>query len=378
VQALKIRSQGLDFGLKDETQSKIKNQKSKILWVGSIDGMERTLVEKAGLPFEAISAMGLRGKNPFAALKALWMLGQGYRQSSQIIQRFRPDVLFVTGGYVCVPMTLVAKRFGVPIIIYLPDIEPGWAIKFLAHFAKRVAVTTAETVPFFKQGLTVVTGYPVRAELFNLNEPNKNSVFPKNRVFEKLAQRKAMARHQLGLIDDLPVLLVFGGSRGARSLNQAITAELEAYLQICQIVHVSGTLDEAWVQAKRNELSADVQPRYHPTAYLHDDMITALLAADLVVSRAGASVLGEFPSVGLPSILVPYPYAGAHQTANANYLAKHEAAIVIQEVDIKQFLRETVIRIITNRQKLKTMGQACQALAKPEAAAKLAQLILEN
>ena len=194
------------------------------------------------------------------------------------------------------------------LFIYLPDIEPGLAIKFLARFARRVAVTTTEARQFFKPGLTVVTGYPVRAELFPA--PATAGESP-----------KVAARRRLNLQDDLPVLLVFGGSRGARSINQAVAAQLEDFLAVSQLVHVTGSLDETWVHARREALPARLQARYHVSVYLHEDMTAALLAADLVISRAGASVLGEFPAVGLPAILVPYPYAGAHQALNADYLA---------------------------------------------------------
>ena len=322
--------------------------------------MEQTLVDRAGLKIESIPAAGLRGKNPLAFVRGLWVLAQGYQHSRQIIRRFRPDVLFVTGGYVCVPMTLAARQAGVPIIIYLPDIEPGLAIKFLARFADRVAVTTAEAQGFFKAGLTVVTGYPVRAELFAMHRGGKSA-----------------ARRELDLNDDLPVLLVFGGSRGARSINQAITDQLEDYLQVCQVVHVTGALDERWVWAKWAELPGDLPPRYHPWAYLHEKMIAALVAADLVVSRAGASVLGEFPAVGLPAVLVPYPYAGEHQTLNAQHLARHQAAVIVDNADLTEKLKDTVINLITDGEKLEIMSQACQELAQPDAAAHLAQEILE-
>lgn len=323
--------------------------------------MEQALVERAGLKIELISAVGLRGKNPLAALKSLGVLGLGYRQSRRLIERFQPEVVFVTGGYVCAPVTLAARRAGIPIIIYLPDIEPGLAIKFLARFASRVAVTAPEAQSFFKPGLTVVTGYPVRAELLG----------------QSLAERKPAARRQLGLSDELPVVLVFGGSRGARSLNRAVAGQLEAYLSVCQLVHVTGSLDEGWGLARRAELPSESQARYHVSAYLHEEMVTALLAADLVISRAGASVLGEFPAVGLPAILVPYPYAGAHQNVNAQYLAQHQAAVIINDTELDSQLKDTVINLITNPQKLQAMRQAGQKLARPEAAARLAQEILE-
>ncbi len=327
--------------------------------------MEQALVERANLTFESITASGLRGKDPVAILKGLWTLGQGYVQSRRIIRRFQPDVLFVTGGYVCVPITLAARQAGVPVIIYLPDIEPGLAIKFLARLANRVAVTAADSRQFFKPDLTVVTGYPVRAAL------------SKHPSGQGEAGVKAEARRQLGLHPDWPVLLVFGGSRGARSLNRAVAGEIEAYLTVSQVIHVSGSLDEAWVQARRAELPAALQARYQVSAYLHEEMIAALQAADLAVSRAGASILGEFPAVGLPAVLVPYPYAGAHQALNAEYLAKQGAALVIEDSELDLRLKDTVVELMTDQNRLQAMRTASRNLAKPEAASRLAQEILE-
>ncbi len=326
--------------------------------------MERDLVTRADVPFEAVSAAALRGRNPLALAQGVWTLLQGYQQSYRLLQRFQPDVIFVTGGYVCVPVTLAAWRLRCPVLIYLPDIEPGLAIKFLARFARRVAVTAADAQPFFRDGLTVITGYPVRPEL---RIPTAD-----------LPLAKQNARQQLHLTDDLPVLLVFGGSRGARSLNQAITQDATTYLERCQILHLTGQLDYETVLAQRGALPLDLQTRYHVHAYLHDDMVSALLAADLVVSRAGASVLGEFPAVGLPSVLVPYPYAGAHQRLNAEYLVRQQAAIMLNDVDIKSFLCDTVLDIILNPQKLAAMSQAARQLAQPDAAERLAHQILEE
>lgn len=318
--------------------------------------MEKALVARASLPFDGISAAGLRGKNPVVAARGLWQLTQGFRQSLRLVKDFQPDAVFVTGGYVCVPVTLAAYRAGIPILIYLPDIEPGFAIKFLSRFATRVAVTTAETQQFFKPGLTVVTGYPVRAKLFETHTE---------------------ARQHFNLQPDLPTLLVFGGSRGARSINRAITENIEAYLNVGQVIHITGNLDIAWVQARRDGLSKAQQARYYVAPYLHEAMPLALHAADVGVSRAGASVLGEFPAVGLAAILVPYPYAGAHQKQNAAYLERHGAAVVINDSDLQPMLKETIVTLLTQPQKLQAMRQASRALAQPQAAQNLAQAILE-
>jgi len=333
-------------------------EEAQILWVGSQGGMEQALVERAGLKIQLISAVGVRGKNPVAAAQSLATQYRGYGQSRDIIRQFQPEAVFVTGGYVCVPVTLAARRAGVPVLIYLPDIEPGLAIKFLARFAQRVAVTTPDSQKFFRPGQTVVTGYPVRPEL--LQQPDQSA-----------------ARRRLNLDDDSPVLLVFGGSRGARSINQAVTAAIEDFLGAAQMVHITGPLDFSQVQARRAALPAQQQARYHVFEYLHQEMTAALLSASLVVSRAGASVLGEFPVIGLPAILAPYPYAGTHQALNANYLARHGAAVVINDADLARTLKETALNLITNPQKLQHMSQASRALAQPNAADQLAQEILE-
>lgn len=332
----------------------------EILWVGSRGGMEEDLVGRAGLKIKSIPATSVRGKNPLALGRSLLTLKQGIAESRQIISRFQPDLLFVTGGYVCVPVALAARWAGVPVIIYLPDIEPGWAIKFLARFAGKVAVTTAEAQQFFKPGLTVVTGYPVSPDFFSQREAGKTA-----------------ARQQLGLTDDLPVLLVFGGSRGARSINIAVTHYLQEYLQVSQIVHVTGTLDELNVRERQAQMPENLRMRYHVSAYMHHEKVAAFVAADLVISRAGASVMGELPAAGLPGILVPYPYAGAHQTLNAKYLAQHQAAIIVNDAELDEKLKPTVLELLADKAKLNQMAQASANLAQPDAAQRLAREIVE-
>ncbi|MFQ5612405.1 MAG: undecaprenyldiphospho-muramoylpentapeptide beta-N-acetylglucosaminyltransferase, partial [Anaerolineae bacterium] len=320
----------------------------ELLWVGSADGMEQELAARAGIPLATIPAAGLRGKNPVAAGRGLWALGRGYGHSLRLVRRFQPDALFVTGGYVCTPVTLAARRARVPVLIYLPDIEPGLAIKFLSRFADRVAVTAPEAQRFFRPGLTVVSGYPVRPELYQT--------------------QRGEARARLGLEPAEPVLLVFGGSRGARSINRAVGAAIEELLEAAQVVHISGHLDAGWMQARRSELGAAQQARYHLYRYLHAEMSDALAAADLVVSRAGASVLGEYPALGLPAILVPYPHAGAHQARNAAYLAGRGAAVVVNDADLATNLKGATLSLLADRARRAQMAAAARALARPRAA----------
>jgi UDP-N-acetylglucosamine--N-acetylmuramyl-(pentapeptide) pyrophosphoryl-undecaprenol N-acetylglucosamine transferase len=264
-----------------------------ICWVGSTGGVEESLAARADVPFNGISAAGVRGRNPLAILGGLWALNRGFWQARQLVGTFRPDVLFVTGGYVSVPVTLAARLAGVPILIYLPDMQPGLAIKFLARLADRVAVTAPSATDYFKPDQAVVTGYPVRRGLFERDPVG--------------------ARVRLGFDRESgspPVLLIFGGSQGAHSINQAVCKDIEELLEEAQVIHVSGQRDADWTQARRASLPERLRARYHLHPYLHEEMVDALLAADLVVSRAGASTLGEFPAVGLAAVLVPYPHAG--------------------------------------------------------------------
>jgi UDP-N-acetylglucosamine--N-acetylmuramyl-(pentapeptide) pyrophosphoryl-undecaprenol N-acetylglucosamine transferase len=164
-----------------------------------------------------------------------------------------------------------------------------------------------------------------------------------------------------------------GGSRGAASINRALAAALPELLPRCQIVHISGPADWHAAAETAAKLPAALQPWYHPHPYLHDEMPLALAAADLVVARAGAATLGEFPAVGLPSILAPYPYAGQHQDANAAYLAERGAAVIVADSDLHARLASSVLELLNAPGRLAQMGQAARALARPDAAAKIAR-----
>jgi UDP-N-acetylglucosamine--N-acetylmuramyl-(pentapeptide) pyrophosphoryl-undecaprenol N-acetylglucosamine transferase len=311
--------------------------------------VEEELATRAGVPFEAIESGQMRGMAPWVAARNLLKAGHGVRQAGRLIARFRPEVVFVTGGFVAGPVVLAAWRAGVPVFIYLPDVEPGLAIRRMSRFARRVGVTFPEVARWFP-GKAVVTGYPVRQEIL------------------ALAGQRAQARTQLGLLGDLPVLLVFGGSRGARSINQALAKALPELLPHCQVVHISGTLDWATVETQAHNLADELRPRYHAYPYLHEEMPAALAAAELVVARAGASTLGEFPALGLPSILAPYPYSGQHQEVNADYLAQRGAAIKLPDSELSEQLGTTVLRLLQDPTELAAMSQATRSLAQPAAA----------
>jgi UDP-N-acetylglucosamine--N-acetylmuramyl-(pentapeptide) pyrophosphoryl-undecaprenol N-acetylglucosamine transferase len=247
----------------------------------------------------------------------------------------------------------VAARH-IPSLLFVPDIEPGLAIKAIAPFTDSIAVTAQESKAYFsKRSKVFVSGYPTRPELAKWE--------PKS------------ARKHFNLQDDVPVILVFGGSKGARSINNAILDNLPGLLNIAQIIHISGELDWPGVAAKHKILSEDQSARYHAFPYLPEEMGAALAAADLGISRSGASTLGEFPLHALAAILVPYPYAWRYQSVNAQHLANRGAAIILKDSQLGTELIPTINNLLDNPAQLQAMRTSMQSLSHPQAAALIGQ-----
>jgi len=309
--------------------------------------MESGLVKRSGIDFKAIPAAGVHGVGLKALPRNLWQLGRGMLVSRRILREFKPDVLFFTGGYVAVPMALAGMK--VPSLLYVPDIEPGLALRTLARFADKIAITSENSRRYFKRPERLcLTGYPTRPDLSGWT--------------------RSKARQAMKLTDEAPVLLVVGGSKGARSINNAILAVLPRLLEKTQVVHVTGELD--WQEVERRTKAAKLEraSRYHAYPYLHEEMGAALAAADLVISRAGASTLGEYPLAGLPAILVPYPHAWRYQKVNAEYLVQHGAAILLEDNQLQENLLPTATSLLDQPEKLAAMHEAMQSLSHPQAA----------
>ena len=323
-----------------------------ILWIGSRGGPEEELVGHAGIDFAGLAAGGLRGMGVLATIRNALRIAGSVRKARHLLSQFRADVLLVTGGYACVAVTLAGRLQRIPVVIYLPDVVPGLAIRFLGRFATTVAVTSEESYHFFRREKVVVSGYPVRSDVFDLD--------------------RAEARQLLGIDPEARTLLAFGGSRGARSINQALVAGLDELLPVCQIVHISGRLDADWVAGVAKRLAAPLRERYHHYAYLND-MPQALVAADLAVARAGAATLGEFPAAKLPALLVPYPYSGQHQNPNAEYMERNGAARVLPDAELEGKLVPTVLELLGDEAALADMRESAHAMARPDAAHVIAE-----
>lgn len=330
-----------------------------ILWIGTEGEMEETLVQRAGLHLETISGGPIVGVPPATRARNAARLARGYGAASRIMRRFQPGVAFMTGGYVAAPVAAAARRHGVPVVIYLPDVEPGASIRMVTRVARKIACTTDLSRAFVPEAKMVVTGYPVRADI---------------RAAAALSREAALA--QFNLRAGRPTLFVFGGSRGARNINRALMNCLPDLLIDTQVIHVSGTLTWDEVAAFAPALPASLRDFYRPYPYLHEEMGAALRAADLVIARAGASMLGECPAFGLPAVLVPLTFAWRYQKVNADYLVDRGAAVQLTDETLHETLLPTVRGLLANRSRLEGMGRAAAALDKPDAARNLARLIL--
>ena len=332
-----------------------KNTSLETLSVGGEGGLEEELVKRAGISYRSIPAAGVHGVGLRSLPGNITKLTRGVLASRRILREFKPDVLFFTGGYVAAPMAVAGLR--IPAALYVPDIEPGLALKFLARFADVVAVTAPDSNQYFaRSSKLVLTGYPLRADLSNWSR-------------EKATQH-------FGLDSAKPTLLVTGGSKGARSINMAVLKNLKELLEITQIIHVTGSLDWPVVEKKIQELPAHLKHFYHAMPYSHE-MGAALSAADLVLSRAGASTLGEYPFFGLPAVLVPYPYAWRYQKVNADYLVKRNGAIILQDELLEDKLLSVMKDLLNDKANLSDMRAAMQTLSQPKDAELIATQLLE-
>lgn len=326
-----------------------------VLYVGA-GGQETDIVKRAGFDMREVSAAPIRGRMPWQMAANGGKIGVGIQQARRILNDFHPSVVFSTGGYASVPVAVAARSRGVPLALYLPDLNPGWAVRAIARLAQRVCATAIESLRSLPSGKTVVTGYPVREEFWNVN--------------------RAIGRERLGLDPEEKVLFITGASSGAHSLNQAVASELTGILQLCEVIHLSGRADEGWLREIRDGLPDELRARYHLHGYMHDEYPWAMAAADLAVTRAGASTLGELPAMALPAVLVPGTFAGAHQRPNARYLARAGAAVVLENDDLDKLL-PVVGELLADDARLRSMREASRRLARPNAAGRIAQILFE-
>ena len=270
-----------------------------------------------------------------------------------IYRKFNPQVVLGMGGFTSTAPVLAGRFRGIATFIHESNAVPGKANRLTARAVSAVMLGFKECAPFFPKTRTEITGTPVRTELVRLD--------------------RADSRRKLGLREDLPTLLVMGGSQGASGINQALIKALPFLQGVpLQVIHLSGTRDE--------RLVADNYRRENVPAYIgafHHQMEEVYSAADLVVARAGAASLAEFAAFSLPAILIPFPYAADdHQTRNAEIYAHADAAILLKQSDLSgELLARNIRELMENPQRLQQMAANCARLAPRDAAGRVANTI---
>ncbi len=330
---------------------------AEFLYIGTEKGLESKLVPMENIPFKSIHITGFKRKISFENVKTIIRFMKGVNQSKQMLREFQADVVIGTGGYVCGPVVYAASKLGIPTIIHEQNSVPGLTNKFLSRYVDRVAVCFSEAKSFFPEEKVVMTGNPRASEVLN--------------------QDGVKGRLSAGLNLTDPVVLIVGGSRGARPINDAVVqALMDLGKRPYQVLYVTG---EVHYEKVKKEVELSGSPKNVVVMPFVHNMPQVLAGTDLTVARAGATTLAELTSLGIPSILIPSPYVtNNHQEKNARSLSDHSAAELLLEKDLtRDTLLATIDGILLNEDRLKEMKQAAKKLGIPDSAQRLYQLMQE-
>lgn len=330
----------------------------EVAFVGTPDGLEARLVEEAGIAFFGVQARGFDRARPLTLITSSALLLRSLSRARSLIRTWGPDVVFGFGGYVSLPVGFAALIRRVPLVLHEQNSVPGLANRVLSRWARAVGVTYEASIEHLAHPeRAVVTGNPVREAVLRAD--------------------RERGRAALGLDPDATVLLVFGGSRGARHLNETFAgmASRLAALTSLQVVHVAGRIEAAPVAERVASELGDVSGRYNVADYI-DGMGDAIAAADLVVARAGATSIAEITAIGRASVLVPYPYAtDDHQTLNARAVADAGGALVFADAEIDGApFAEAVTGLLEDADRRDGMARAAAMLGRRDADERVAAL----
>jgi UDP-N-acetylglucosamine--N-acetylmuramyl-(pentapeptide) pyrophosphoryl-undecaprenol N-acetylglucosamine transferase len=334
-----------------------KDENVEFLYIGTEKGLESKLVPRENIPFKSIHITGFKRKISFENVKTVLRFLKGVRDSKKMLKEFKPDVVIGTGGYVCGPVVYAAAKMGIPTIVHEQNSVPGLTNKFLSRYVDKIAICFEEAREFFPEQKVVLTGNP--------------------RASEVLGQDGIKGRLSAGLKLKIPTVLIFGGSRGARPINEAVVKSLtELSGKPYQVLYVTGDVHfedvRKEVELVGNPENVIIKPFIH-------NMPEVLSAVDLTVARAGATTLAELTSLGIPSILIPSPYVtDNHQEKNARALSENGAAKLLLEKDLTgPKLVESIDHILGREEKLAEMKKAAKKLGIPDAAQRLYRLMEE-
>ena len=330
---------------------------AELLCVGTPKGLESTVVPAAGLTLRMIPPVPLPHQLCLDLLKVPWRLWRATRQAAAILREFEADVVGGFGGYVSLPVYLAAWRAHIPVVVQEQNVLPGLANKVAARFAAAVLTSFPSTpLPHAE-----FVGMPVRRAIADLAARGRTA-------------DQAAARRFFGLPEQGPVLLVSGGSQGARTLNEAVTGATDRLLEAgVSVLHVWGSLnfpDGAQV------VESAGGARYVPVSYV-DEMGQAYAAADLMLARSGASTVTETGSVGLPCVFVPWPFGNGEQQRNAVSLVDAGAGLLVMDADMTaDNLVNIVLPLTGDPERLAAMGRIAAEVMRPGSSDRVARVIL--
>jgi len=365
----------------------------ELLYVGTADGPEARLATEAGLEFAAVSVAGFVRSKPLTLVTSSLKALRGMAEARTVLRTYLPAgtsaAAICFGGYVSIPVGLAVLSDKIPLIVHEQNAHMGMTNRFLARRASFTALTYPKTTGLpgsLSEGL--LEGHPfVQKESLESSKQSSVVEFVGNPVRRSiLASDAHRAREQLGIPQCAKVLLVFGGSRGARSINQALVAGAEKLLMAepdLHIVHSTGPLEydgvreDLGLRGVQEAGGSDRAGRYHVVSYI-EDMGDMLASATLVVSRAGATSIAEIAALGKPSVLIPYPFATEdHQSANARSLVALGGARLINDDQLDTAIfADTLLELLSDDKLRSTMGKQAATLGKPEAAARLADIVI--
>jgi UDP-N-acetylglucosamine--N-acetylmuramyl-(pentapeptide) pyrophosphoryl-undecaprenol N-acetylglucosamine transferase len=346
----------------------------EILYIGQAGSLEERLVAARGLEFAAIKAGKFRRDQQAGKLSKLVNLQTigpnsadvfrtvaGLAASVKILRRFKPDVIFLKGGYVCVPVGLAARMLRIPFVIHESDISPGLTSKLLSKWATKIAVAfPTRHYRDFEASRLVFTGSPVRAEISSAH------------------RLEGLARFELS--SDLPVVFVTGGSGGARQINEVIIQALPQLLETCQVIHLTGEGEYEHVKFELSRMpELEHKDRYRVFGFLLEGMPYAFAAADVVISRAGANAIAELATLRKPTVLIPNYQMASHQMENARVLSRAGAARVLDGSKLTpDKLVGEVRHLLGDPEEQGRLSKAIEQFSNPDAAMALAKLILDT
>ena len=328
-------------------------------YIGGVRGFERRLVAEHPmgdeLPYHELVVRSLRsaGVSLQTVLDPV-RLGASIPQAWWLLGRLRPAALFTTGGYLALPLVLAARARGVPTLVWEGNVLPGRATRAIGRYATRVAVSFPPTLEAFGAN-AFVSGTPIRS-------------------FGRIDRHRARASFGVGPSERL--LLVFGGSQAVARLNGALAEALRGLLADWHVLHLAGEQGMADASAARDALPDELRSRYMPEPFLGERMADALVAADLVVGRAGSSTLAEVTALGIPSVVVPYPHAAGHQRANARVLAETGGARIVADEAFDAAALVEAAELLDDPAALAAMSAAAAALGRAGAADAVAELVM--